>query len=95
MTKYGLLTSLWEHLLSLQKGFAFSRQKKRVVFDNGEYCFLDLEMYHIPIHSLLLVNVHSGKPMQAQLMQIQRIVEYYNEKEKRDYEGLYDRHSNQ
>ena len=87
MKKTEVLTELWQHLLSLQKGFAFSKQKKRVRFDNGESCYLDLEMYHVPIHSLVLVNVYNGRPAQTQIMQMQRLVEHYNQKEKHDYEG--------
>ena len=86
MTKKEALTKMWNHLLSLQKGFAFSHQKKRVRFENGEYCYLDLEMYNIEIHALVLINVRTGRPKTAELMQMQRLVDYYNRREKYPHE---------
>ncbi|GHV00101.1 hypothetical protein FACS1894211_06730 [Clostridia bacterium] len=80
-TKHEILTKLWEHLLSLQKGFAFSRQKKRVTFADGDFCFLDLEMYHIELRSVVLINVRAGDPKAADIEQMQRLVEHYNKRE--------------
>ena len=85
--KADILTKLWRHLLSLKKGFAFSRQKKRVVLDNGEVCFLDLEMYNIEIRSLVLINVRTGRPKTAELTQMQRLVDYYNAHESYPHEN--------
>jgi hypothetical protein len=85
--KKEILTKLWQHLLSLEKGFAFSSQKKRVVFENGDFCYLDLELYNIEIRSLVLINVRAGYPKEAEVMQMQRLVDYYNKHEKYPHEN--------
>ena len=81
------LTKLWQYLLSLQKGFAYSGQKKRIVFENGEFCYLDLEFFHLEIRSLVIINLRSGRPKPQQLMQMQRLVDYYNKREKYSHEN--------
>jgi len=85
--KHEVLTKLWQHLLSLQKGFAFSRQKKRIRFENGEFCYLDLEMYNMELRSLVLINVRDGLPKDADIVQMQRLVEYYNRRERYSHEN--------
>jgi hypothetical protein len=85
--KKEILTKLWQHLLSLGKGFAFSSQKKRVVFENGDFCYLDLEMYNIEIRSLVLINVRTGQPKDNDIMQMRRMVDYYNKHENYPHEN--------
>ncbi|MDR3318670.1 MAG: DUF1016 domain-containing protein [Clostridiales bacterium] len=85
--KNEVLTKLWQHLLSLQKGFAFSGQKKRIVFENGECRYVDLEMYNIEIHSVVLINIRTGLPNAAETEQMQRLVDYYDKCERYPHEN--------
>ena len=80
MTKKELATQLWQYLLSLEKGFAFASQNKRVVLDNGDVRHVDLEMYNRELQSTVLIKLYKGEPETAEMKESERLVAYYNTK---------------
>ena len=55
MNKKELLSKVWQHLLSIKKGFAFTNQSKRVYINSRNFCNLDLEMYNIDLKCIILI----------------------------------------
>jgi hypothetical protein len=76
--KKEMLTKLWQHLLSLDSGFCLRGQKRRINLENGDVRCVDLEMYNRKIHSTVLIKVSPGASKDADLQEMQRMVEYYN-----------------
>ena len=78
MNKKELLSKVWQHLLSIKKGFAFTNQSKRIYINSRNFCNLDLEMYNIDLKCIILINLHTGELKSEELTKMQKLVEHYN-----------------
>jgi uncharacterized Fe-S center protein len=87
MNKKELLSKLWQHLLDLNKGFAFSYQSKRIYTSIRNFLNLDLEMYNVKLKGMVLINVHTGKLKSDDLIKMQKLVDHYNNEFKYTHEN--------
>ena len=81
-----IITHLQEFILELGNGFSFVDRQKRIHIDGDEY-FIDLVFYNRLLQCFVVIEIKTNKLTHQDIGQLQMYVNYYNRKEKQEFEN--------